>query len=131
MTEPRTPRNLGPAGRALWHAVTGRYSLAAHELVLLESAARHADMAARLEDLLKDGLLTVGASGQPRLNAAVTELRQSRLALSKLLTDLALPADVDEDSQPITLPSPASRQASKAASIRHERERRRLAHGVA
>lgn len=122
------PSDLGDGGRALWDAVIGTYTLAAHEAVMLASACRHADMVARLEDLLADGLVTMGSAGQPRLSAAVTELRQSRLALSRLLSDLALPVDdVGEDgtAEPIKLPSPASRRASHAATIRHDRERRR------
>lgn len=124
------PSDLGTAGRDLWAAVVSVYTLTAHERVMLASACRHADMIARLEDLLADGLVTVGSTGQPRLSAAVTELRQSRLALSRLLTDLALPLDdVGEDgaAEPVKLPSPASRRASHAATIRHDRERRRVA----
>jgi len=98
---------------------------------MLASACRHADMIARLEDLLADGLVSPGGAGQPRLSAAVTELRQSRLALSRLLADLSLPVDdVGEDgaATPVTLPSPASRRASHAAKARHDRERRRILH---
>lgn len=126
----RPPADLGDDGRALWSAVVGKYTLTPHEAVLLRSACRHADMIGRLEDLLSAGLIVEGAAGQPRLSAAVTELRQSRLALSRLLTDLALPADVAEDDEPVKLPSPASVRASKAATARHERERRRLARAV-
>jgi molybdenum-dependent DNA-binding transcriptional regulator ModE len=92
------------------------------------SACRHADMIHRLEELLSDRLVSAGSAGQPRLSAAVTELRQSRLALSRLLTDLALPVDdVGEDGEavPVKLASPASRRASHAATARHDRDRRR------
>ena len=126
MTE--TPHDLGPAGADLWTAVVGTYTLARHEAVMLASACRHADMIARLEALLTEGLVTMGSAGQPRMSAAVTELRQSRLALSRLLTDLSLPVDdVGEDGEHATikLASPASRRASHAATIRHDRERRR------
>ena len=115
----------GAAGMALWDAVTERYSLTPHESVLLGSACAHADLIARLEEMVAADLTTMGAAGQVRLSAAVTELRQSRLALSKLLTDLALPADVDEDAQPVKLTSPASQRASRAAQVRHDRARRR------
>ncbi len=111
------------AGDRLRASVTGRYELADHELVLLDSACAQADMIARLEALLADDLTTRGAAGQVRLSAAVTELRQSRLALSRLLTDLALPPD--EGEQPVKLQSPASRRASRAATYRHTKDRRR------
>lgn len=110
------------AGDRLRESVIGRFELADHELVLLDSACAQADMIARLEALLATDLTSRGAAGQVRLSAAVTELRQSRLALSKLLTDLALPAD--EGEQPVKLQSPASRRASRAATHRHNRDRR-------
>lgn len=110
------------AGDRLRESVIGRYELADHELVLLDSACAQADMIVRLEELLAADLTTKGAAGQVRLSAAVTELRQSRLALSKLLTDLALPAD--EGEEPVKLQSPASRRASRAAQFRHDQTRR-------
>jgi hypothetical protein len=122
------PHDLGDAGAALWAAVQGTYTLTEYEAVLLASACRHADLIARLELLLADGLVSVGSAGQPRLSAAVGELRQSRLALSRLLTDLALPVDdTGADGRPraVVLPSVASRRASHAAQVRHDRARRR------
>jgi hypothetical protein len=44
---------------------------------------------------LADGFVVKGSQGQPRLSAAVTEVRQGRLALARLLAELRLP-DVDE-----------------------------------
>lgn len=120
-----TPPMFGAAGTSLWSAVTERYDLTPHESELLASACAMRDMIARLEALLEESLTTTGSTGQVRLNAAVTELRQHRVALSRLLTDLALPADVDPDSEPVKLPSPASQRASRAAKARHDRDRRR------
>ena len=96
-------------------------------MLLRSACSLLADLITRLEALLDESLITAGVQGQPRLNAAVTELRQSRLALSKLLTDLALPADVGEGDEPVKLTSPAAQRASRAATVRHDRARRRVA----
>nr|MDQ3325837.1 hypothetical protein [Actinomycetota bacterium] len=50
----------------------------------------------RLEQLLEaDGLVATGSTGQPRLSQVVAELRQARLAASRLMDALALPLDDD------------------------------------
>lgn len=126
---PGAPERLGEAGRALWDSLTVEYEFGPHELAVLAVACRQADDVAGLEALLaRDGLVVPGSNGQPRLNAAVTEVRQGRLALSKLLDQLALPAD----DAPVGL-TPASRKAQHAARTRWDRERRRQErdHGAA
>jgi hypothetical protein len=65
--------------------------------------------------------MVTGSTGQSRLSPAVAELRQHRLALSKLLLDLALPAETVTE---LTRPSAASKQASHAATARWNRQRR-------
>lgn len=117
------PSDLGPDGRALWSAVTGSYDLEPHHGIALGSACRCADMLTRLEFLLAGSLEVVGSTGQLRLNPAVGELRQGRLALSRLLLDLSLPAEV---AGPVVLP-PATLRASRAANVRWARERRAAA----
>jgi hypothetical protein len=117
----RQPTDLGKSGKALWSAVTKLYDLEPHHENLLASACRHSDMVARLETLLKDSLTVTGSTGQVRLNPAISELRQSRLALSKLLVDLALPAETVAE---LARPSAATRQASHAATARWNRAKR-------
>jgi len=115
----RAPTGLGQAGRALWRSLAGIYRFMPHELAILELACRQADDVGRLEELLaRDGLVVPGSNRQPRLNAAVTEVRQGRLALGKLLGQLSLP---DEEARPM---SDASRRAKKAADARWDRTRR-------
>lgn len=59
---------------------------------MLDLAARQADDIAALERLLAEqGPIVTGSTGQPRLSPVFTELRQSRLALGKLLAELRLP----------------------------------------
>jgi len=92
--KPRIPPHLGSAGTALWRSVWAEYdSLDPRETALLGHACRQSDTIADLESLLKsDGLVVTGSTGQPRLNQVVAELRQARLAVSRLLADLDLPA---------------------------------------
>lgn len=90
---PRCPPGLGPAGKKLWKALTADFAFQAGELVVLEAAARQADDIATLETGLRDGFTVAGSKGQPRLSAAVTEVRQGRLALARLLAELRLPSE--------------------------------------
>jgi hypothetical protein len=116
----RQPSDLDKSGKALWSAVTKLYDLEPHHGLALASACRAADMVTRLEGLLTDSLMVTGSTGQSRLSPAVAELRQHRLALSKLLVDLALPAETIAE----VAPSATSRKASKAASVRWNRQKR-------
>ncbi len=112
---PAPPRDFGPAGRDLWRRVVGAFELDDHELPALLLAARQLDDVARLEELLeRDGLIVHGSAGQPRLSAVVGELRQSRLAASRLLDGLALPVEGEEPSTA----TPAARRARRAAQAR-------------
>jgi hypothetical protein len=62
------------------------------EAAILDLAARPARDAARLEALIAArGTMVEGSRGQPTLNPAIAEVRQSRLALGKLLGQLDLP----------------------------------------
>ena len=121
MTEhpkPRVPAGVGSTGRALWRRLVGVYEFEEHELAVLEVAARQADDVAALEALIVDqGMTVTGSTGQSRLNPAIAEVRQGRLALGKLLGLLALP---DEFDRPATA---ASRTAQKAANARWSRKR--------
>lgn len=89
----RMPAKLGPAGRALWRSVLEEFDLSSAELVLLAAAAHEADDIATLEAGLRDGFVVEGSKGQPRLSGAVTEVRQGRLALARLIAELRLPAE--------------------------------------
>jgi hypothetical protein len=124
---PDAPDGLGEAGRALWVSLSAEFEFGPHELALLAVACRQADDVAALEGLLgRDGLVVTGSAGQPRLNAAVTEVRQGRLALAKLLDQLAIP---DEEQQ--VGRSAASRRAQRAARIRWDRDALRGERGTA
>ena len=112
----RAPSGLGAAGKSLWRRLCDTYDFEVHELAVVELAARQADDVAALEAAIAEAGVTVrGSAGQPRLNAAVTEVRQGRLALAKILGQLALPAETEPDERPMTA---RQRQAQKAANAR-------------
>ena len=115
------PKGLDATGRALWRSVTAGlpdgWELDERELAVLALAARQADDVAALERALKrDGVTVKGSTGQPRVNPLVSELRQARLAVGRLLGQLSLP---DEQAQPRT---EAGRRGQKAAQARWARE---------
>ena len=111
---PRPPKGLGPRGRAFWRDVIGAYELDRDELELLAESCRTLDTCDQLQAVLdRDGLSVTGSTGQRRIHPGVGELRASRLALGRLLGQLALP-DVDGD----TIPAPASVRGRQAARAR-------------
>lgn len=105
------------AGEQLRRSILETYELDLRELRILDLACAQADDVARLEAAVAaDGVMVAGAAGQRRLNAAVTELRNARLALARLLGELALPADEDAPAE-----TAAQRRARKAAMTRWNR----------
>ncbi len=110
----KPPAGLGKAGKRVWGLIHAEFQLDARELLVLEQAARQADAVAALElEIAEAGLVGRGSRGQLRLSPTVSELRQARLSVAKLLRDLALP---DHDGAKAT-----SRRARKAATARWER----------
>lgn len=112
----RAPVGLKAAGKAVWKGILGdlpdEWELDAREFVVLEAAARQADTNRALEKaLVDDGMIVTGSQGQARLNAAVTELRQGRVALEKLLAGLALPGD---DGRTLTAGQKRAQAAAQA-----------------
>ena len=84
-TTPRAPADLDTAGRKLWRDILRTHDLDGRELAILHEAARQADTLDALAKVLaSQGYTTVGSAGQQRLNPAVTEARQGRLALGRL-----------------------------------------------
>lgn len=90
-TPPGEP--LGAAGALLWQAVAEDYDLDPLERTNLAAAARQLDVVAALEALVAgEGMTVPTAAGGARLHPALAEARQARVALSKLLGAIALPA---------------------------------------
>ncbi len=112
---PRPPKALAAAGRALWRRIASDLDdelvFDGRDLLVLERACRLADRMVALEDsIVRDGAVGDTDAG-PRLNPAVTELRQSDVALMRLLSML----DLDDDAVPQT---PTARRARRAAQTR-------------
>lgn len=124
------PNGLGNSGRALWRSLVKGlpkgWELDERERALLALAAHQADDLAKLETAIKrDGTMTVGSTGQPVLNPAITEARQARLAVSRLLGQLALP---DEEAEARTEAGLRGQKAARSRWDRRDRIReRRLA----
>lgn len=117
-TDTGAPEGLGHAGTALWESITtmqfdgDRLVLRPDELVVLATAARTADMVARLESEVGDGPLMIeGSKGQDVVHPAVVELRFQRAAVASLLRQLAIP---EEDSWDNLTASQRARKAARA-----------------
>jgi hypothetical protein len=108
------PRGLKTRGRRFWDLVLDRWELTASERELLCECCGLLD---EIEDLRRaigrDGATVLGSAGQPVTHPAFRELRQTRLALARLLAQLALPED-----DGTSLSSPASSKARRAAETR-------------
>lgn len=85
------PKHLAAAGRRLWRAVGGEYEIAPHQVEVLRQAAEAADRCeeARLA-IAEHGTTFVDRWGQPRARPEVAIEANSRLAVARLLRELAL-----------------------------------------
>jgi P27 family predicted phage terminase small subunit len=119
----KPPTGLGTAGRALWRKLHSELPDDAEfderELALLALACKQTDDVAALEAAVKKHGRTVrGSTGQVRVHPALSEIRQGRLAVKRLLDQIEL-----------TPPTPAqqltSQRARQAVGKRWARERAR------
>ena len=94
----KTPRNLSASGRRLWDAATDEFDWADHELAILEEACRTRDRVVQLDKAVEDEGLMLPSSQGSRVHPAVSEGRQQRLALARLLVMLGIPALEDDPS---------------------------------
>lgn len=118
---PPAPRGLAPPGRKLWRAIIADvpdgFHLDARERYLLERACRCADELAELDAAIdRDGPISQGSRGQPRIHPALQEARALRLVQLRLLAAIKLDPPVEEHT-------PGVRQARRAAEARWARRR--------
>ena len=115
------PEGLGEAGSALWVDTVAVYELTAQERRLLAQACVTLDVIGVLDArVVSDGAVVEGSKGQPVLHPAIGEARQQRLALGRLLAQLALP---DPDGGLVRTPEQV--RASVAAQARWRAQSRR------
>jgi hypothetical protein len=112
------PKGLGAAGAELWASILADVpegcELDAKETAALAHAARMADAIADLEAIVSEqGYLATGVARQVVVHPAVTEIRQTRVALHRLLSSIGLDA-----AQALT---PRQRRAQRAADARWNR----------
>ena len=79
-------------GRRLWRAIVHSFELGPDELIVLESACRTLDLVVRMDAALIDApLLVAGSMGQKREHPLISESRQQRANMARLLAQLKLP----------------------------------------
>lgn len=94
---PATPKGTGRSGAVLWRDILGKYELEQHELALLREAVRTVDQLDELHAITeRDGLIVDGPHGS-KPHPALTEARQLRIALARVLAALRLPAGEEDD----------------------------------
>lgn len=98
---PSIPNGLEDAGRELWLSINNAdWDLDPRELAILERACRQADDVARCEEIVKsDGARAVGSADQPIVSPYLTEARQGRSTLKRLLDSLDLPTEDHDPNQ--------------------------------
>ena len=107
----KAPKGLGSRGRRFWRSVALEFEPSASETELVTEVCRLLDEIDVLEAGVREqGVTVTGSRGQPRPHPSLSELRQHRLAVGRLLAQLNFPdADVD---------SPTTSRARKAAESR-------------
>jgi hypothetical protein len=117
-TKPSIPAGIGDRGGRFWASVTGVYQLNVDELELLtETCLTLDDLDALRQVIAEEGTTVEGSKGQTRTHPALTEMRQTRIGLGRLLAQLALPDPDDEEGRP-SIPSPLSIRGRNAAQAR-------------
>ena len=113
------PGDLGERGQAFWDQVTDKFDFSDSEQQLLLEACRCVDQLETLERVLREqGTLVEGSKGQLVLNPAISETRQQRLVLHRLLAALRLE---DEEGNDEGVASARSISAQTAANVRWNR----------
>jgi hypothetical protein len=88
----KAPPRLKASGKRIWREVTERYELDAHELALLKEMARTADDLDALNRRVEEQGHTIAG----RVNPALVECRQLRIAFARLAAALRLPAGEED-----------------------------------
>ncbi len=102
---PPPPDGSCPSGVDLWNDIVKAFDLDQHELSLLTQAVGTLNVIDTLEASVAElGPMLTSSQGD-RVNPAIGELRQQRIALARLLGALRLPSGDDNDMRPGSRPS--------------------------
>jgi P27 family predicted phage terminase small subunit len=118
---PTAPSDLATRGRGrrFWKRVVSEWECSPAELELLAEACRTLDELDVLRRAVaKEGATVAGSQGQRRAHPALSELRQARGELRRLLEALGIPAAVAASGEVEGVVSLASRRATRAARAR-------------
>lgn len=119
---PKAPKGLKTAGRRLWREIHETYEFvyAPEVIMLVEDAARTADVVARLQDVVDnaDTLRTSGSRGQDVAIPELDALRAYRAQFAALIKQLDLPSVEDSDAGKSDAPMSRSEAGKIAASAR-------------
>lgn len=101
---PKAPAELGACGRKLWKLVVDdlppNIEYENRELALLREAGALADDLALLEAAVAEhGVVATGSTGQVKVSPFVTEARQTRLAMARILAGLKIVEPKDPRAQ--------------------------------
>ena len=97
VTEPQqrpanTSKGLCTVGKRMWRRILAGYELRPDELFLLENACKVANAVARLEAAMQgEPLMVKGSMNQLREHPLLSEARQQRALLARLLGQLKAP----------------------------------------
>ena len=116
----KPPKGLGTRGRRFWRSVFRDFEPSASEAELVAEVCRLLDEIDVLEAGVREqGVTVMGSRNQIRPHPSLSELRQHRLAVGRLVAQLGFPdAKVD---------SPATTRGRKAAESRWNGHQKRSA----
>lgn len=100
MAQPRSPGNLGDAGRKFWRQVTSVYELAPAELTILGRAAVTVDTLAAIDtEISEQGLSVKGSRGQVIPNRMIKVRCELERVLDVQIRSLNLPMPGEDEGR--------------------------------
>jgi phage terminase small subunit len=100
---PKPPKHLRTSTKAWWKSVVSDFYLEQHHLKLLTLACEAFDRCEEAREAIAEHGTTYVDIGQPRARPEIAIERDSRIAFSRLLRELALDVDEPKDSRPPTI----------------------------
>lgn len=95
---PAPPAGTRKGGKRLWTSIVAEFELEEHELALLREAVRAVDQLDQLAAIITREGVIEEATG--RAHPALTEARQLKIALARVLAALRLPSGDEDAARP-------------------------------